>query len=567
MFKKLSIRLSFFITVIMLIILTCFTIFFIRERTDRLYLAIMKRGRASAHLGSKVVSKLLDNIVESGVFSVEEVFDNSLVKIQLPEKIIKGYGNVSEANLKKIEKYHYKTTLDSYLESKLLEVLDGFLKDNQIVFAILVDNNGYVPVHNSRYSMPLKGDFIYDRNNNRTKRLFNDVVGLKAAKNTTADIKKQLYRRDTGEIMWDVSSPVYVKGRHWGSFRIGFSLTEILGEIKDLRNKLIISMSLLMMICIIFINRITAYLMISLGQLHKGVKKVSEGDLNYKHQIISNDEIGELASAFNIMVDDLNTYMDNLKKTTAMKERIESELSVARAIQMDIVPKLFPAYPNRDEFDIYAFIEPARSVGGDLYDFFFIDDDHLMISVGDVSGKGIPASLFMAVTQTLIRSTSMSLKSPEKVLKHVNAELSRNNRSCMFVTLFLCLMDLKTGIVSFSNAGHNMPINIQKNGDVEYIKCKPACALGVVDDMEFNLEELKLKKEESLFIYTDGVTEAMNSADELFGDDRLLKEIGIIGKEPIESIIGEIAYKVKTFADGCPQSDDITMLAVKYIGA
>ncbi len=550
----------------MLIILACFTMLFIRERTDRLYSAIMKRGRASAHLGSRIVSKLLDDIVESGVFSVEEVFDHSLVKIQLPEKIVKGYENVSEAKLKKLEKYHYKTTLDSYLDSKILVIIDGFLKDSQIVFAILVDNNGYVPVHNSKYSKPLKGDFIYDRNNNRTKRIFNDSVGLNAAQNTTGNIQKQLYRRDTGELMWDVSSPVYVKGRHWGSFRIGYSLAEILGEIRSLRNQLIISMSLLMIICIIFINRITSYLMISLGQLHKGVRKVSEGDLNYRHKIISNDEIGELASSFNSMVDDLNTYIENLKKTTAVKERIESELSVARAIQMDIVPKLFPAFPNRDEFDIYAFIEPARSVGGDLYDFFFIDDDHLMISVGDVSGKGIPASLFMAVTQTLIRSSSMSLKSPEKVLTHVNRELSRNNRSCMFVTLFLGLLDLKTGIVKFSNAGHNLPIHIDKNAEVKYIKCKPACALGVIDDLEFTLEELKLGNEESLFIYTDGVTEAMNDSDELFGDNKLLTETGIVGKEPIESIIGEIAYKVKTFADGCPQSDDITMLIIKYLG-
>lgn len=255
------------------------------------------------------------------------------------------------------------------------------------------------------------------------------------------------------------------------------------------------------------------------------------------------------------------------RETQRTKELIESELSVAREIQMSIVPKMFPAFPERPEFDIFAVLEPAKEVGGDLYDFFLLDEDHLCFVVGDVSGKGVPASLFMAVTKTLIKAKTDITLGPDQILYKVNNELCADNDSGMFVTVFLGILTISSGEVVFSNGGHNIPYLHRCNGRVEALPRIPGMALGVMEDMGYVCSCIRLGAGDSLVVYSDGVTEAMNDAAELFGERRLKDTLraanGISAREEVSHILED----TRQFVAGASQSDDITILVLKYLGS
>lgn len=253
------------------------------------------------------------------------------------------------------------------------------------------------------------------------------------------------------------------------------------------------------------------------------------------------------------------------RETQHTKELIEGELSVAREIQMSIVPKIFPAFPERPEFDIFAILEPAKEVGGDLYDFFLLDEDHLCFTVGDVSGKGVPASLFMAVTKTLIKAKADIQLGPDEILFQVNNELCEDNDSGMFVTDFLGILTISTGDLKFSNGGHNIPYILRANGELEALPKIPGMALGVMDDIPYVSAGVKLRAGDSMVLYTDGVTEAMNPAGELLNEERLENILrgftGITAQEGVRHILAG----TRQFVNGASQSDDITILVIKYL--
>jgi len=280
----------------------------------------------------------------------------------------------------------------------------------------------------------------------------------------------------------------------------------------------------------------------------------------------SHDEVGILADSFRQMGESLKKYIRDLTETTAAKERIESELSIAHDIQMSILRKTFPAFPDRKEFDIYAFIEPARKVGGDFYDFFFIDDTHLCFVIADVSGKGVPSALLMVETKTLIKITARGSKSPDQILYNVNNELCRDNDTGMFVTIFVGILDTATGEVLYSNGGHNPPLTIGRDGKAEFLRVSPGLVAGVWENFEYVTDRLVLKEGETLFMYTDGVTEAMNPADELFSEERLLRSLMALSTKPIGEMLGKLTEEIVFFAQGAPQSDDITMMVLKFTG-
>jgi len=253
------------------------------------------------------------------------------------------------------------------------------------------------------------------------------------------------------------------------------------------------------------------------------------------------------------------------RNTEAVKEMIESELKVAREIQMSIVPKVFPPFPDRPEFDIYALLEPAKEVGGDLYDFFFIDDEQLCFVIGDVSGKGVPASLFMAVTKTLIKTKTGKEMTPGEILFSVNNELCRDNDSGMFVTVFLGILNIRTGEVRYSNGGHNPPYLFRGTGVVELLKKTGGMALGVMENIPYEKNKIVLKAGDGLLLYTDGVTEAMDTGGNLFTEQRLEEVLRrISGASPEEMIRGVLA-EIEKYAKGAEQSDDITIMALKYM--
>jgi len=301
--------------------------------------------------------------------------------------------------------------------------------------------------------------------------------------------------------------------------------------------------------------------------LSRATGEIATGNLDVElPPIRSRDEVGKLAESFDSMRSSLKDYIRKLTETTAAKERIESELKIARDIQMGILPKTFPPFPDRAEFDIYATIEPAREVGGDLYDFFFLDEDHLCFSVGDVSGKGVPASLFMAVTNTLIKTKAVKGLTPAAVLNRVNDDLSMDNPSVMFVTLFLGILNVRTGEVHYSNGGHNAPFLIDLEGGVSPLETTNGMALGVVEGFSYESKKMVLKRGETIFLYTDGVTEAMNRVEEMFSEARLRGELAHMKQRPVEEMIYGIMEKIRAFSQGVAQTDDITMMAIRFHG-
>ncbi len=280
----------------------------------------------------------------------------------------------------------------------------------------------------------------------------------------------------------------------------------------------------------------------------------------------SNDEVGILAHDFQAMKDSLKEYIRNLTETTAAKERIQSELNVAKDIQASLLPRIFPPFPNRPEFDIFASMDPAKEVGGDFYDFFFIDDKNLCFLIADVSGKGVPAALYMMVAKTLLRTEGQRLAEPEQILARVNNTLDEDNESCMFATVFCAILNTGTGEVRFANAGHNPPL-VMDSGGIRYLALEAGFVLGPISDTMYKTERFFMQPGDVLFLYTDGVTEAMNPEEALYGELRLLHALERVSKDNIFEMIHYIRNEVKDFANGAPQSDDITMVAVAYRGA
>jgi sigma-B regulation protein RsbU (phosphoserine phosphatase) len=296
--------------------------------------------------------------------------------------------------------------------------------------------------------------------------------------------------------------------------------------------------------------------------------EIARGNLEVEIPTVSSrDEVAALSNSFQNMKVALKEYIGNLAETTAAKERIESELKIAHTIQMSFLPKRFPPFPEKEELEIFAVLEPAKEVGGDLYDFFLIDEEHVFFSIGDVSGKGVPAALFMAVTKTLMKGIASQTVSPSMTLSHVNLELCKDNDSSMFVTVFCGILNLKTGELLFANAGHNLPVLIFAGGDIRWLSSPPALLLGIMEDAQFETSRMILAPGDTLFLYTDGVTEAMNPQQEFFSDQTLLETItGCPNKRVPEAIIDCVLKTVKAFAGEEPQSDDITMLALHYRG-
>ena len=248
------------------------------------------------------------------------------------------------------------------------------------------------------------------------------------------------------------------------------------------------------------------------------------------------------------------------------KQRIEESLKLAADIQMGMLPSTFPAFPERNDFDLFAGIVPAKEVGGDFYDFFLIDKKHLCFVIGDVSGKGIPAALFMALTKTQIKASSSRRRTPGDVLYRANNDLCHENESGMFCTLFYGIMNMETGEVTYANAGHNPPYIINKNSEPVQIESTGGIALGVMEEMEFESATFTASKGDSMFLYTDGVNEAMNEADEEYSYERLEDYLKENSTGSITDMVNRNLESVKEFAGTAPQSDDITVLALRYLG-
>ncbi|MBQ6469598.1 MAG: SpoIIE family protein phosphatase [Lachnospiraceae bacterium] len=280
----------------------------------------------------------------------------------------------------------------------------------------------------------------------------------------------------------------------------------------------------------------------------------------------SRDEVGALYDSLTQMEQDINAYIRDLLTVTADKERITTELALATRIQADMLPNIYPAFPERREFDIYGTMEPARAVGGDFYDFLLVDDDHLCMVMADVSGKGVPAALFMMATMILLDNNAMLGKSPAEILTSANRSICSNNREEMFVTVWLGILEISTGKLTAANAGHEYPILMNPGGEFEIVKDRHGFVIGGLDSVKYKEYELQLEPGSRLFLYTDGIPEATNSANEMYGLDRMLAVLNENREACLEELLSNVSDSVRDFRKEAEQFDDLTMLCMEYRG-
>ncbi|MBR6338275.1 MAG: SpoIIE family protein phosphatase [Ruminococcus sp.] len=316
--------------------------------------------------------------------------------------------------------------------------------------------------------------------------------------------------------------------------------------------------------------RLAKYVVGPIERMTTRIGELRDGDLAFEMEdsYRTNDEVEELATAFADLSARTQKYIADIREITAEKERIGAELSIATQIQADMLPRIFPAFPGRKEFELYATMDPAKEVGGAFYDFFLIDEDHLALVMADVSGKGIPAALFMVIAKTLIKNyAQMGDLSPARVLSEANEQLCEGNKSDLFVTVWLAVIEISTGKGMAANAGHEHPAVMRKDGSFELIKNKHSPAVACMPGMKFREHEFQINPGDTLFVYTDGVPEATNAEDELFGADRMIEALNKSKDKPLRELLADLRSEIDGFVKEAPQFDDLTMLAMRYYGA
>jgi len=450
--------------------------------------------------------------------------------------------------------------------STLQSIIDQYLNIKGVSYVLVVNKEGEIIAHTFVPSVPKEVIESYTH----------DSFTYLKDKHTI----RHLNIKNLGEFI-DISTPIL--GGVAGHVQVGMDKSLIKNEILSiiLKQQVLIFIIFVFTIglCYFLINKISKPLTV----LTEHVRKITSEDLsrnNIQESLIkpiaekSSDEIGDLARSFMQMEKELSEYIAKLTETTAAKERIESELQIAHDIQMGILPMKFPPFPERTEFEIYASIIPAKEVGGDFYDFFFIEDEQLSFDsnnklcfvIGDVSGKGVPASLFMALTKTLLKAKASSDISPSQILTTVNRELCIGNESCMFVTIFCGILDTDTGEITYSNGGHNPPYIVSKSRGVILLNGETGTALGVFDEAVYTTNNTKLNRGEGLYLYTDGVTEAMDIHNNLYSEQRLERFLADRDAScETELLVQESREDVIKFTSGAAQSDDITIMAIKYL--
>lgn len=367
----------------------------------------------------------------------------------------------------------------------------------------------------------------------------------------------------TRKISWACFAPVKPSG--W-SVGISYAEEDVFADIHALRLKALAAGA----ISLLLLLGVTAWLSLRVTRpirlLARHTTEIARGNLDDSFPTSpSNDEIGDLSRSFETMRRELKEYIANLASTTAARERLESELKIARQIQGNFLPRRFPPRSADRPVELHARLEPAMDVGGDCHDFFMTDSRHLFITVSDVSGKGVPAALFMAVSKTLIKGIAELGLPPCQVLERVNGELAIDNELCMFVTVIAASLDLRTGRLSYANAGHPSALLARRGEPVKWMELPRAGLMGVIPDFACPPAEIPLQDGDLVVFYSDGVTEAMNPARQQFGEERLRQVVEIHREATPAAVVEEIFRATREFAAGAPQSDDITVLAFRYL--
>ena len=324
-------------------------------------------------------------------------------------------------------------------------------------------------------------------------------------------------------------------------------------------------------ISMLLVNHIAVNPLQRLAQAATGFAKENEGDAFSKEDVIelnihSRDEIGDLYREIRSMQSRIVDYTQNLTQVTAERERVNTELRTATQIQEAMLPSRFPAFPERKDFDLYARMDPAKEVGGDFYDFFLIDDDHLAMVIADVSDKGVPAALFMMSSKILISYRAKMGGSPSEILTAVNDEIAKNSTMKMFVTVWLGILELSTGKLTCANAGHEYPVFRGQDGVFRLLKDKHGLVVGAMKGIRYRDYEVQMLPGDAVFVYTDGVPEASNMSDEFYGMERMQEALNRLADRSPREILDGIRADVDAFAGDARQFDDLTMLCLEYRG-
>lgn len=447
-------------------------------------------------------------------------------------------------------------TVDISLEK--LRKMIGEIKIFNTGYSFLLSREGIFMVHPDSTVIVKESAFSFARKNNLPdfEKIATDMV---AGKTGFMQYYSLLLKEDC--YLFHTS----LKSNGW-SLAMVIPEKEILADLYSLNQRILLIGIAGFVAILIIIILISGSITNPLEKLALATRQIGAGNFEIKlPSIRSKDEIGELTGSFGQMQDQLREYIRNLKEVTAAREKIESELKIAHDIQQGIIPKIFPPFPRRNDVDIYAALIPAKEVGGDLYDYFFVDDDILAFTIGDVSGKGVPASLLMAITRTLFRSRTQKNMQANEIVEAINADLCLDNENSMFVTFFLGLINLKTGMMTYCNAGHNYPYILRRSGSMECLDQTHGTPLGLFQDRKYGIDTVSIQREDCLVLYTDGVTEAMDVENELFGDDRLMELLDNKAHNyKVSNVTRMILNEVSRFSGDAEQSDDITILVISY---
>lgn len=366
------------------------------------------------------------------------------------------------------------------------------------------------------------------------------------------------------------------QGKAVALLAIDMSMNEIA---KVLVNYALATLGLMIVISLLAVYLVNRWLKNRVTDPVLRLEKVSEAFVESSHKaetpedliindpdIHTGDEIESLSGAMSDMFAGMKKYMSSLVSVTKEKERIGAELNVATSIQASMLPRIFPAFPGRKEFDIFATMDPAKYVGGDFYDFFMLDDNTIGLVMADVSGKGVPAALFMVISKTLIKNRCQVSRSPADVLNYVNDQLCEGNDGDMFVTVWLAILDINTGKGMAANAGHEHPAIRRKGGKYELDVYRHSPAVATMEGMRFREHPFELNPGDSLFVYTDGVPEANNENGEFYGTDRMIECLNADPEATVHELLVEVREDIRKFAGPAEQFDDITMLAFEFWG-
>lgn len=460
---------------------------------------------------------------------------------------------------------------------RMAELLNTLKQDSQITYLSLVVPDEDSVTFYIDASVPAMGDDPADQ-----IPYGSDILYIDAA-NDEKDLEKyeiawELYAQNRG-----TDAPVVTDNSYGYNYTSvspildehGQAIAEIqyildMQQVRDYLNSflytmLIISLGIVAVALVCYVLFVRRVVTTPIGKLAKFTQGITASGAFEDQRIVmkTGDEIEDLGNSFNYMLEELERYIENLSAITAEKERIGAELGVATQIQASMLPCIFPAFPDRPEFDIFASMTPAKEVGGDFYDFFLVDDDHLALVIADVSGKGVPAALFMVIAKTLLKNCAQTGASPKAVLEKVNNQLCENNEAEMFVTVWLGILEISTGRLTAANAGHEYPALKRADGAYELVQDKHGFVLAGMEGSRYREYELKLEPGDTLFVYTDGVAEATDAHDQLYGTDRMLTALNSHKNALPEELLPSLKADIDAFVGGAPQFDDITMLGLR----